>query len=92
MARTRHRLRSKTKRRAYWKQLQDLGLLYLVDAEDEEEDLEAAMLLLLARKEMKAARSEKWGPRGPYNASKSDEFFRLLLEHFSERRFRIWMW
>lgn len=64
----------------------------LSEAEDEVDELNAhAMLALAIKTKQHQPQHGKWGRRGPYNAPQVGEFFNLLLEGFSEKRFRIWM-
>ncbi|EIN11338.1 hypothetical protein PUNSTDRAFT_42631 [Punctularia strigosozonata HHB-11173 SS5] len=96
MARTRrlHTRRTKeTKTRLpLWKRMLAVTCHLFSEAEDEVDELNAqAMLALTIKTKQNQPRHGRWGRRGPYNAPQVEEFFKLLLEGFSEKRFRIWM-
>jgi hypothetical protein len=91
MARNRTRFKSKVKEQEYWKKLENIGLIWLADAETDDDELEALTVLLMARRERRQAQSGRWGPRGAYNAPRVEEFFDTLLYTFSPRRFQRWL-
>lgn len=81
-------------RRKNLEALETLALALGADAEDEQEELVAATVALLALEEAtqlkRDTRSKKRGPRGPYTQKRSEDFFRILLEESSERWFKAW--
>jgi hypothetical protein len=69
-------------------QLYAFASLLLVDAQDDSDRCLAVALLKLGKD---ATYSDRYGPRGPYNAAQSMDIFRLMMNEFSDRRFRSWL-
>jgi hypothetical protein len=62
--------------------------------EDDEDYLVAltlAQLALAYNRRIAVCASKKWGPRGPYDHVKSEDFFDLLLHKFTDRQFKNWL-
>ncbi|KAF6758537.1 hypothetical protein DFP72DRAFT_1064662 [Ephemerocybe angulata] len=82
-------------RKRHLETLEQLAMLCLLDAEDEADEdsamLIAAMAIDEAVKLKQDMRSKKFGSRGSYNRARSDQFFNILLHHFSDRFFMSWL-
>ena len=68
-----------------------LAIYLLANAEDEDGEFIALGVARLAFKQEKARKNGKYGPRGPYNNSKSADFFDLLLYSFTDKQFKEWL-
>lgn len=89
-----HNRRAALKRRAIAmvKNIEAIAAYMMATAEDEDEELIAVAVALLARGHLKKAKkSGKFGPRGPYDRAKSEDFFQLVLESFTSRQFKEFM-
>jgi len=71
--------------------LRTLAIYLLATAEDEDDEFIALGVARLAFKQEKARKNGKYGPRGPYNNSKSADFFDLLLYSFTDKQFKEWL-
>ncbi|KAF6744192.1 hypothetical protein DFP72DRAFT_1078899 [Ephemerocybe angulata] len=82
-------------RKRHLQALEQLAMLCLLGAEDDDDEdsamVIAAMALDEAAKLKEEMRSKNFGPRGSYNREQSDEFFRRLLDRFSDRCFQSWI-
>jgi hypothetical protein len=85
-----HRPTSKTQRRELWNLRKRAAILAFAAAEDEDEEEDALALVVLCRRELKAARSQKFGLRGAYDAARVDQFYWSLVNEFSDKRFKAW--
>src|SRR5882724_12624207 len=65
--------------------LRSLAALLIAESQDEEEELIALLVLVLA---FSQPETNRHGPCGPYIQEKADGFFDLLLDMFSERMFK----
>lgn len=90
---TRDRCAARKKRAlAMEKNIKALAVYIMATAADEDEELIAILVALLALQlRKKAKKSGKYGPRGPYDRAKSQDFFQLVLEAFTDRQFKEFM-
>jgi hypothetical protein len=70
-----------------------LAILLISNADDEDEHTTGLAVAHLAMAHMKeqSMLSAKYGPRGPYDRVKSEDFFHLLLNGFMDRQFKNWL-
>ena len=85
------RQREKLARKKAVQDIYQLGILLLVQAEDELEELTALAILLIARKRKQSLRYGRFGRRGQYNEPKCTVFFEHILFNTSERYFKAFL-
>lgn len=103
MARIRQRTRGRAQRAANadgdrYKRMLALSIVLLSESENDEEELTALLIAMLALKERRAAQgradagrlSRTRGPRGPYNREKRQALFDLIMHVAPERWFQTW--
>ena len=83
MPRTRHNRRPIPPKN----ELEAAAILLLSTAESPAEELLAYSVARLARH---AKINNRYGPRGPYTAAKSEDFLDILLNESTDRVFRTW--
>jgi hypothetical protein len=88
MAHTQRRVKSKGSSGLFM-----LATLLISNADDEDEHTTclAVAQLALAHAKEKSMLSAKYGPRGPYDQVKSQDFFHLLLHDFTNCQFKNWL-
>lgn len=89
-----HDRRAARKKRALAmaKNIEALSIYMMVTADDEDDELIAIIVALLALDHHKnAKKSGKYGPRGRYDRAKSQDFFELVIEAFTDRQFKEFM-
>lgn len=64
-----------------------LAALLLADRAD---DTDLSLACVLIQIGMETTRSGRFGPRGPYEAAQSVDMFHIILQKFTDRRFRAW--
>ena len=78
-------------RHAYPNPLQTLAIYLIATAEDADDENIALAVAHLALEQHKSRQGGKYGLRGTYGQStKTEEFFRLILEEFTDRQFKEW--
>ena len=71
--------------------LEAFAIFLLSTAEDEADEFIAVAVATIALQQRQAYRFNKhYGPRGPYDRPKSEDFFRIILNESSERIFKAW--
>ena len=71
--------------------LEAFAIFLLSTAEDEADEFIAVAVATIVLQQQRTYQFNKcYGPRGPYDRPKSEDFFRIILNESSEQNFKAW--